>query len=308
MEQPEPVHGGVPIGGRARGWVFTLNNYTDADQQRLRDAIDGNTISYLVFGREVGEHGTPHLQGFIYLRTARAFNTVRALLGSERIHLERMRGTPKQASDYCKKDGDYEEFGELPAQGKRTDLDRFMEDVRDHGIRDKRQLLEAHVSVHAKYPRFVEAVLETYRPRPQVPDIELRDWQQLIVDELHLAAHPRRIVFIVDQAGNGGKSTFAKYLAAVFDRVQILRPGKLADMARVIQVETRIVIMDVPRESQEVIQYSFLESLKDGLVWSPKYESSIKYMDAIPHVLVFCNAFPDMQKLSADRYVVRVLQ
>jgi len=48
----------------AKRWVFTLNNYTDEDISALADASTvngGETFSYLVFGREVGESGIPYL-------------------------------------------------------------------------------------------------------------------------------------------------------------------------------------------------------------------------------------------------------
>lgn len=67
---------------------------------------------YMVFGREVGEEGTPHLQGYIRFGTNKRFNAVRALM--PQCHLSVARGNWEQNKAYCTKDGDFEEFGEAP--------------------------------------------------------------------------------------------------------------------------------------------------------------------------------------------------
>jgi len=96
---------------RCRNWCFTLNNYTEEDEVRLtRDSPD-NQHAYIIIGKEVGECGTPHLQGYVEYDSAYTMKRTKELLGSTRIHLEPRRGTQKQAIDYCKKEGDFFEFG-----------------------------------------------------------------------------------------------------------------------------------------------------------------------------------------------------
>ena len=101
--------------GASKRWVFTLNNYSPHDQDRLRALSRDPVCSYLIFGREVGDNGTPHLQGFIILSARKRLSQVKALVGG-RAHLEVARGSPAEASAYCEKEEDYEKFGELPAR------------------------------------------------------------------------------------------------------------------------------------------------------------------------------------------------
>lgn len=97
----------APANSKHRAFVFTTNNYSDADQQRLRDLAADPGVRYVVFGRERGESGTPHLQGFVYFKNPRAFAATSRVLGGH-SHVEPAYGTNSQAADYCKKDGDFE--------------------------------------------------------------------------------------------------------------------------------------------------------------------------------------------------------
>lgn len=113
---------------RLRNFVFTINNYTDDDIKLLSTV----QYRYLVYGFEVGKEGVPHIQGYCELSKQTRFNTVKALF--PRAHIEHRMGTAKQAAEYCKKDGNFKEFGAL-FQGHRTDLDCARQDALDGGMR-----------------------------------------------------------------------------------------------------------------------------------------------------------------------------
>lgn len=93
---------------RSRAWCITINNPDDLDGSRLQ----ASDYKYLVIGNEVGESGTPHLQCYVYFPEKLSRRAVSKL--APRGFLQPAEGTPQQASDYCKKDGDYKEYGELP--------------------------------------------------------------------------------------------------------------------------------------------------------------------------------------------------
>jgi len=118
-------------------WCFTLNNYTEDEYETIRALYHDRKykISYIVVGREKGDEGTPHLQGFIAFAVRKKFATVKAIVG-DRAHLEPMRSIPAKAAAYCKKEGDFFEKGALPteakAQGSRSDLNA-VKDALDAG-------------------------------------------------------------------------------------------------------------------------------------------------------------------------------
>lgn len=87
--------------------VITVNNWTE----EIYEKIYQFDWEYIVIGKEVGKEGTPHLQCYGVFKKKRRY----AQLAKDwKASFATARGTPQQASDYCKKDGDWVEKGELP--------------------------------------------------------------------------------------------------------------------------------------------------------------------------------------------------
>ncbi len=110
-----------------RNLVFTVNNWTEDE---LRSLLDYD-FQFLVVGKEVGEEGTPHLQGYAELKKQMRLTGIKKIPGLSRAHIEQRMGTVEQAVNYCKKDGDFVEVGEPKQAGKRTDLETLREMIKD---------------------------------------------------------------------------------------------------------------------------------------------------------------------------------
>lgn len=293
---------------RAKYWCFTLNNPTPQEKEDLLKVPQLPNVEYLVFGHETGAEGTPHLQGYVIWKAACRFTTVKSRLGSARYHLEVARGSPAQNRDYCTKDGQYEEFGELPSvtQGKRSDLDTFFDWASDEGARLGRppttpEAARAHPTIITKYRNAMAVVRLRFESEPLQLG-QLRDWQSELNDYLDDEPDDRSIRFVVDEQGNKGKSWFVRwYLSKNYDVTQFLSVGKRDDVAHSIKETTRVFLFDVPRGQMQFFQQSVLEQIKNRLIFSPKYSSMTKRLLCNPHVIVFCNEHPE-RTMTDDRY------
>lgn len=153
----------------AKHWVFTLNNYTDQEFANLKN--EQERVKYFVMGREVGASGTPHLQGFISFNKRETARSVKSIVGS-RAHVEIAKGTPEQAATYCKKDGDFFEYGTVPVgRGKRSDLDVIFERVKAGATRD--EIRDEFFKTYARYYRAIDALISDCQ--------SLRDWQTEVI-------------------------------------------------------------------------------------------------------------------------------
>lgn len=125
-------------------------------------------------------------------------------------------------------------------------------------------------------------------------------WQEPVLAKLLELPDDRSIWWIWDSIGNIGKSAFCKY-AAVRLKATVLGNGSFADLAFALGDSPKIVIFDLPRTIEGRVNYTAIEKIKDGMIFSGKYESKTKVFNS-PHVLVFANFSPDENAMSKDRW------
>lgn len=221
-----------------------------------------------VFQEETGEGGTPHLQGYIHFNQPVALSTIKAW--NPRLHLEQTRSVVQSVaycSDPTKRTGNIWTRGYTIPTPQRT------------------------------------YVLE---------EASLFQWQRELLEELRRPpANDRHILWYCDLDGGSGKTAMARFLLATFGAQALyLSGGSSRDILHQVvraKEDPTIVIFNLARSQEGRLAYNALETIKDGLVQSGKYEGGLK-MFAPPHVIVFANWLPDIAALSQDRWLIRELR
>lgn len=131
----------------------------------------------------------------------------------------------------------------------------------------------------------------------EMDNIELKFWQKKALHYL-INQGSRKVLWIYDEIGGIGKTTLAKYLAVNHDAV-ILHNGSTPDLAMAYNRQP-YVVFDYTR-TEEKINYKALEHLKNGIIFSSKYISTMKFFTA-PKILCLSNKPPDISGLSEDRW------
>lgn len=249
---------------QSRKWCFTLNNWTNDEYENIMNYITTKGLTYVI-GKEVGKNGTPHLQGYIECKSPITFDSLKNLM-SDRAHLEKAKARAEDNLNYCSKQGDFV-----------TNIEGVCSSPQE---RIKQKLL-------AKYEQVI------WKP-----------WQQQVLDIINSPSDDRTINWVYDPKGNNGKSFLVKYISLTKDCV--IADGKKENVFNQLLQETetkdvQIILLDIPRHNQEYLNYGMLEQLKDGLIYSGKYEGGRIYLDC-PHVVVFSNSEPDYEKFTRDRW------
>jgi len=309
---------------QSRRWVFTLFFQDGTSTERMVEILNGIEIGSFGCAQLETAPGTGrfHIQGFVLFSTNKRFNAVKTMLRElspemQPPHVETMSGNVEDNERYCSKDEsrvpgtEPRMWGERPeGQGKRNDLHRAAEILKST-VGDERKRMRAVAdevpSVVLKYPRGLQMLASLYEPAPSstgLPSVEqLYDWQANVLSKLALQPDNRKIIWVADPDGCNGKSTLVNIcLRRDYVDQCILLDGRVADMAYAYNGQ-RIVFFDITRTQADNLDhlYSFAEKLKNGVLFSSKFDSKPKIFDP-PHVVFLSNSLPDMSKWTHDRY------
>lgn len=290
---------------RSKRWCFTLNNFSDNEFAILKQSLS-SVASYAIIGRERGESGTPHLQGYVEFRERQRLAQCKK--HAERAHWEPARGDAASNTTYCsKEESDPWKIGEPAVHrgaagggANRERYDAAIQHAKDGNLLlvDSDILLRCYGSLARISNDFA---WERAASGVRLPEIVLKPWQNRVLSIIEAPPHDRTIYFVYDSIGGAGKTTFAKYLqrGPHGADVQVLHPARGVDICYLLKPR-RIYVFDCPRASAEFVPWATIESIKDGMVQNTKYECCQKVIET-PHVFVFTNFECPEGKLSEDR-------
>lgn len=247
---------------KGRRWCFTLNNWTDTELEQM-ERYFGTCSEVFIIGKEIGEDKkTPHLQAYAEFKNPVAFTSLKKKL--PRAHIEKARGNRDANFKYCSKEGCFLEKGMMPFRAK-----------------------------------LAQRAMDRY------DGVVWRAWQQQVIDIIESPPDDRTVHWFWETTGNVGKSFLAKYIVLKYGA--IIADGKKNDVFHQVMMaidsekEPRLIVLDIPRHNIEYVNYGVLEQLKNGLIYSGKYEGGQCAFPS-PHVIVFANTPPVTREMSLDRW------
>lgn len=152
---------------RSRSYCFTHNNYQNTD---IEDTLD---CKYIIYGREVGASGTPHLQGFISFVNEKSMKQVIAMLPGCHIEIAK---DPDASIEYCKKDGDFTERGSYATKKRKgeKEQERYK---RARIAATEGRFEDIDDDLYIRHRTTLHAIHAESRPTPQTIDGEMEhEW------------------------------------------------------------------------------------------------------------------------------------
>lgn len=261
------IGGNTSNSNRSRAFTFTLNNWTSQEYENIIKFCKDAKLDYII-GEEIGTQSQiPHLQGYIYRKNQIEFNMVKKAM--PRAHIEKARKDYYTNFKYCSKDGKYV---------TNMDIKLDKSDVKSLVLND------------------------------EYNNVVWKPWQKDILDLLETKPDSRKIHWYWESTGNVGKSYLLKYIALTNKGV-IIADGKKDNIFNQIfqtmeaGIEPSIIILDIPRTQKDFVNYTALEQIKTGMIYSGKYEGG-QCIFRYPHVIIVSNNEPNYEAFSQDRYHV----
>lgn len=288
---------------------MTLGSKKNPSRAHIEDVswYKNDIISYIIVGNEVAskDQPNPHHQGYLQLKKKKRLSWIRKHLSKYAHWATQKARENSKASIYCSKEANmFCEIGEMINQGKRTDIEDDIKKIHN-GTFDKCNSAN-YIKYHAGYDKVIK-YLDDKKGKDEAiaffntKIIELYPHQKLWADIL-IEQNDRKLLWVWGD-GNLGKTIFLKWLCYKWNGILLCNAAS-KDIAQAYNRE-KYVMFNFTRSTEEKLNYSVIEQLKDGFIFSPKYESGTKHF-APPSIIIVANFMPDLSAMSRDRW--RILE
>lgn len=291
----------------SRSAYWCITDYVHLDQVWWEEVCDAQEhIQGCAAQHETApDTGRPHIQAFIVAPQRPRFAQVQSWFPG--AHIERMRGTPSQAWDYCLKDASatpaedggwrfiYGDRPRDPEPGRRSDLERIRDCVKS-GMRWTQIIEEVPGALRYRkeIKMYEEALEEEKVVEPE--QVLLRNWQLDLYGMLQGDPVSRRIFWIWSPHSGVGKTTTMRVFMDSFPSTVLIGTRKLADLMYAYK-QHRVIWFDMSRSDPlDAEMTTLLEQVSNGgYLFSAKYESVQKRVRA--HIVVTSNRPPPEERL-----------
>lgn len=275
---------------------------------------------HLIYGREIcPTSDREHYQGYVRFFEMTTCNNARKSLGDlpgREFWIAVARKDQFANSRYCKKEGEFKEFGNVGGQGERTDVKTVVKLIMTGAFTyDELKVHEDYCDLISGKANYFREIDMSYKSgigkaalKVKHANSVLKPWQVQLLTKLTSRDAPeeRKVYWYWDKNGNTGKSFMTDYLIAKSNAI-VFSSGKGQDFACAYNYEP-VVVFDLARTQEDCLSsvYKAIEDFKNGRIFSGKYLSHTKTVIP-PDVFVFANFEPDRSKLSKDRWHVTCL-
>jgi len=270
-------------------WARTTwtKDMLEGKEKEFKDALDANCEDYIFQAEQCPTTATFHFQAWAKIADKKRPEQVAKELGIGGCEVSPASNAGKAAlKNYCMK---------------------AASQVRPPIVKNPARVAKEQKDEEAKKKK--EAAAYKGQDLPE----KLCQWQenlrQAVVDTI---PHSRQIIWIADPKGCGGKTKFGKYMAYNHEACTLAWGDSKDILNLVCRIEEtrgapKIFIFNLTRSKPKLFAsddlYSSLEAIKDGMIVNTKYEPRSILFD-VPHVIVLANCYPELEKMSADRWKV----
>lgn len=246
----------------AKKWCFTFNNYDENNEiKNIIDLLDPEDLYGI--GKEVGEQGTRHLQGWIEFKNKCRPTSI--IKYTNKIHWEKMKGNIEESIKYCSKDGEYITNFFFPKLNpiiniSKNDFNGFQEMVYDI------------------FQKMLEGIHWFYSAHGGEGKSQIAHFLR--------CCHEKEVLLL-------GQGKYADIINGVFNRTKDTNsPMKYV----------KTILIDLPRENTGYISLGAMESILDMHIYNSKFEGGSAVFGKV-NIIIFSNSYPkNAKKLSARKW------